>query len=593
MKERFPLLFLLVVVVSSSGRRSSSSTSATVKIRRMSAGGVLGSLSPVVAATGFTALLVPVLVVVPCRSTRSGSATSIGTTAMRILSRRYQSNIFSQINPSEAATTATATIAPQLLYQKKREELRYSSKLSLAPMMDYTTRHFRYLMRLLTRHTLLYTEMVAANALCRCYDDYDKDEQSKYGERRFLLQHPDIGPSVLQLGGSDPNQLYRACQIISSTASTSTSSSYTAINLNCGCPSPKVADKGCFGAALMKQPQLVQELCTAMLEGGGKTFPITVKCRIGTQDTPTYVATTTTNDDDAIYAKLAHFIDTVSSNTIVTDFQIHSRIALLHPKVSPSQNRKIPPLQYHMVHRLVQDFPHLTFTLNGGIESLSQVQHQYQLCPNLHGVMVGRSMVAQPWHWSKADTLIYTTNHNNNHYQPQQQPDTTQNYSAVHTNKNNNRWDVLTNYASYATCEEDTYGLVVRPSLLKSLHGLFTGEPNARRFRIALNTIAQSKNTKISIGEQILNAAQECFTETVLFQPDGSKGDEAEGGSREGWTTATATTYDSNTDADGDNRKFFISSAIQEWQLIRKEEKEEEEEDDSTIVRSHQDNNVV
>jgi tRNA-dihydrouridine synthase A len=425
--------------------------------------------------------------------------------------------------------------------------------------------------------------MVAANALCRCYED-NEDDQSKYGERRFLLQHPDIGPSVLQLGGSDPNQLYRACQTI-----TTSTSSYTAINLNCGCPSPKVADKGCFGAALMKQPHLVQELCTAMWEGGGQTFPITVKCRIGTQDTPTYVATTN-NHDDAIYTQLAHFIDTVSSNTIVTDFQIHSRIALLHPKVSPSQNRKIPPLQYDMVHRLVQDFPHLTFTLNGGIESLSQVQHQYQLCPNLHGVMVGRSMVAQPWHWSKADTLIYNTN---NHHQPQQQPHTNQNYSDVNTKKNNNRWDVLTNYASYATCEEDTYGLVVRPSLLKALHGLFTGEPNARRFRIALNTITQSKNIKISIGEQILNAAQECFTETVLFQPDVSKGeDQAEGGSREGWTTSTSTNYDSSTNTDGDNRKLFTSSAIQEWQLLRKEE-EEEEEDTNTIVQLNQDSNVV
>lgn len=568
MKDRLLNLSVIVFLYNRIVLISSSVSSCVPKLIMSAGGCMLGSI-PV--ATAFTPLL--------------RTARSRGATARRILSRNYQSNIFLDLNspqpltnpsqrqygsssPQLSSSSTEASVAPNLSYQKKREELHYSSKLSLAPMMDYTTRHFRYLMRLITRHTLLYTEMVAANALCRCYENEDDDLQKGYGAYRFLMQHPDTGPSVLQLGGSDPDQLYRACQIISTTSSTTMSSSfsYTAINLNCGCPSPKVAHKGCFGAALMKQPQLVQELCTAMWEGCGKAFPITVKCRIGTQDTPNYIPTTTNDNNDDIYKQLANFIDVVSSNKFVTDFQIHSRIALLHPQVSPSQNRKIPPLQYDMVYRLVQDFPQLSFTLNGGMESLSQVQNQYQTCPNLHGVMVGRSMVAQPWHWSMADTLIYNTN------QLQQQQQHSNRQTNYHSNRN--RWDVLTHYASYATTEEDIYGLVVRPSLLKSLHGLFTGEPNARHFRIALNTILQTKNTKLSVGEQILKAAQECFTETVLFQP-ADIGYEAEGG-RVG---ITSTYHDSNDD-DDNQKRFASSKAIQEWQRLRKED----EKDNNNIV---------
>lgn len=506
--QRRILLFCIILIISSSNKMVA-----------------ISALIPRIGTTKKVTTMIPV---------------RIRKTNININPRR--NSLYSFIGPTEGSIDSMCSSPSQelLLLKKKQEELHQSSKLSLAPMMDYTTRHFRYLFRLLSKHTLLYTEMVAANALCRCYDTNEEGEEDEYAIRRYLAQPANIGPSVIQLGGSDPNQLYQACQIISS----DTTSSYTAINLNCGCPSPKVANKGCFGAALMDQPLLVRDLCTAMWEGSQRSFPITVKCRIGTQDTPYY--NSKGGDDKDWYPQLAHFIDTVSSEGIVTDFQIHARIALLHPKVSPSQNRQIPPLQYDIVHRLVQDFPHLTFSLNGGIETLSQVQDQYQTCPKLHGIMVGRSMVAHPWHWSMADTLIYDTNNNNN----LNSHCTTSTETTI-----TNRWEVLRNYGSYADIEEQNYGLKVRPFLLKAIHGLFTGEPNAKYFRIALNTIAQEKNTNIPISEQILKAAEQCFTENVLFR---AKGEESL-----------------------DQRKHLLTNntpqqqrslAVQEWQQIRKED---------------------
>ena len=235
------------------------------------------------------------------------------------------------------------------MYNQRRAILDHSEKLSLAPMMEYTDRHFRYMLRLMSKNTLLYSEMVAANALA-----WEGKEDDDFQVRRFLSQGRNSeGASVLQLGGSDPDQLKIASSMIA--LDEAQRWDYTAINLNCGCPSEKVSGKGCFGAALMKDPHLVQKLTRSMHDGAGGQTPITVKCRIGTDDDDT-------GDDNALYSNLCRFVSTIASDGIVDNFQIHARIAILNKKLSPKQNRSIPPLKYHLVHRLAREFPELNIS---------------------------------------------------------------------------------------------------------------------------------------------------------------------------------------------------------------------------------------
>lgn len=210
----------------------------------------------------------------------------------------------------------------------KYEELIDASKLSLAPMMEYTDRHFRHLVRLISTKTLLYTEMVAANALS--HERKDKFEEylsfhpdatpqeirSNYDDqylRRFLSQgqiEPLEQASVLQLGGSDPKQMFEAAETVMDMTERGLCD-YTAINLNCGCPSPKVAGKGCFGAALMDDPKLVSELTQALHDGSEGTLPITVKCRIGTDSQEDFTRASYAEMDPEIeYKRLCNFIET-------------------------------------------------------------------------------------------------------------------------------------------------------------------------------------------------------------------------------------------------------------------------------------------
>lgn len=423
------------------------------------------------------------------------------------------------------------------VFDRNKQLLRQSTRLSLAPMMDYTTRHFRFLIRLLTRNTLLYTEMVAANALCQppaasrhSTAIINNNFQEDWHIRRYLAQSSvsSEGPSVLQLGGSDPQQLFRASEIIA--LSNSDYSDYTAINLNCGCPSPKVATKGCFGAALMHQPTLVRDLCTAMYEGAQRTLPVTVKCRLGTDS----------EDFEDLYTNLYKFIDTVASNGIVTDFQIHARIAILNKKLSPSENRKIPKLQYDIVRKLVQDFPELTFSLNGGIESIFQAHEELEKCQNLAGIMVGRSMAAQPWHWAMADSMLYNDIDND---------------SMIC----NNRWEVLQKFGVHADKEEQMWGPKIRPFILKAIQGLFSGEPNAKHFRAALGNLP--KTNECNLSELILLAATDCFSDEVLMR---SKQESLEI-ARSDWIL-----FKNGGITAGAQR----SAAVQEWQHFRKEEEE-------------------
>ena len=406
--------------------------------------------------------------------------------------------------------------------REKQKELIDATRLSLAPMMEYTDRHFRHLVRLISSRTLLYTEMVAANALAHekqramdeAYREGKQNVQQTYDDqflRRYLGQGsvpPLEGASVLQLGGSDPQQLHDAVQTVMDMTDRGWCD-YTAINLNCGCPSPKVAGKGCFGAALMEEPKLVSKLTKAMHDGCDGKLPITVKCRIGTDSKQAFTKPSYSElDSEEEYSELCRFIETVASNDVVTDFSVHARIAVLQKSFSPADNRKIPPLKYDVVHRLVEDYPEFTFSLNGGVDNLPQAQNTLEECPGLAGVMIGRGWAADPWGFAMADSILYNDD------------DET---------KPKNRLEILKAYGKHADYEEEIWDPVkIRRFIVKAVSPLFAGEPNAKRYRIALDEIAgipkklmqQGKTLEgmPPLSELILNAAMEHLSEETLLR---------------------------------------------------------------------------
>ena len=224
-------------------------------------------------------------------------------------------------------------------------------------MMDWTDRHCRHFHRLMTCRAMLYTEMVTAAAVI-------------HGPRARLLGYSDSEhPIALQLGGSDPAELAQAVRLAAPYG-------YDEINLNVGCPSDRV-QSGCFGAVLMERPTLVAECVAAMM--ANTSVPITVKCRIGVDD----------QDPEQV---LPNFLDTVSAAGI-THIIIHARKAWLKG-LSPKENRDIPPLDYPLVLRMKQQFPHLTICINGGITSLDQAKAF--LDKGLDGVMLGRAAYHDP-----------------------------------------------------------------------------------------------------------------------------------------------------------------------------------------------------
>ena len=226
----------------------------------------------------------------------------------------------------------------------------------IAPMMDYTDRHFRYLMRLLAPHARLFTEMVTSGAVL-------------HGGSSLLEFHPSEHPLVLQLGGSDPEELAYAAVIAEARG-------YDEINLNVGCPSGKV-QRGQFGACLMRQPAQVAE-CVAAMQAK-VSVPVTVKCRIGV-------------DDQDVEESLFDFVQTVSAADCRI-FYVHARKALLSRGLSPRQNRTIPPLDYVRVYRLKQQFPSCEIILNGGIQDVLEVREHLG---HVDGVMVGRLAYENP-----------------------------------------------------------------------------------------------------------------------------------------------------------------------------------------------------
>ncbi len=238
---------------------------------------------------------------------------------------------------------------------------------SIAPMMDWTDRYCRAFHRTLTRHALLYTEMVTAEAIL-------------HGDQERLLGFDSCEhPVALQLGGSDPAKLAASAKI-------GASFGYDEINLNVGCPSERV-QSGAFGACLMREPNLVAECMSAMREA--VDIPVTIKHRLGV-------------DDDEPRERLFPFVETVAA-TGVTTFIVHARKAWLSG-LSPKQNRDVPPLDYDIVAELKRANPDLTIILNGGIANLETARAQL---PHFDGVMLGRAAYQNPGMLVDVDQMFF------------------------------------------------------------------------------------------------------------------------------------------------------------------------------------------
>jgi len=251
----------------------------------------------------------------------------------------------------------------------KKNSKASSHRFCVAPMMDWTDRHCRFFLRLLSRWALLYTEMITVDAMLR-------------GDRQRLLAYdPAEHPLALQLGGSDPAKLAQCARIAADWG-------YDEVNLNVGCPSDRV-QSGRFGACLMAEPALVGDCVAAMR--AVVDFPITVKTRIGI-------------DERDSYEELVDFVGRVAAGGCQV-FIIHARKAWLHG-LSPKENREIPPLRYEIAHRLKRDFPDLIVALNGGLTTLDQVAEQLQV---MDGVMIGRAAYENPYLLAEVDSRFFSS----------------------------------------------------------------------------------------------------------------------------------------------------------------------------------------
>ncbi|TGK20695.1 tRNA dihydrouridine(20/20a) synthase DusA [Leptospira fluminis] len=239
--------------------------------------------------------------------------------------------------------------------------------ISVAPMMDWTDRHFRYFLRLITKRTLLYTEMVTTGAILR-------------GDKhRHLAFHQTESPIALQLGGDHPEHLSECARI-------GEEYGYSEINLNVGCPSDKVQE-GNFGACLMGTPERVAE-CVAAMDSATR-IPITVKCRIGIPG------------KDRL-EDLSDFIRIVS-DAGAKRITVHARIAILEG-LSPAQNRTVPPLRYEDVYEIKRSYPDLLIELNGGIKTLDSASDHLS---RVDGVMIGRAAYENPFLFANADRIFF------------------------------------------------------------------------------------------------------------------------------------------------------------------------------------------
>lgn len=302
----------------------------------------------------------------------------------------------------------------------------YPHKFSVAPMMDWTDRHCRYLHRLLTKRALLYTEMVVADAAI-------------HGNRDRLLGFDDTEhPVALQLGGSDPEKLAEAARI-------GEGFGYDEINLNVGCPSDRV-QSGTFGACLMKTPDLVAECVAAMK--GAVSVPVTVKCRIGVDD----------QDPEEALDTLADKVFAAGADAL----WVHARKAWLQG-LSPKENRDIPPLDYGRVQRLKQRLPLRFIGINGGLATIEAAWTEVE--KGLDGAMLGRAAYQNPGLLAEVDARFYD------------EPAMAVDWAGV-----------MEEMAAYSARHIEAGGRVAH--ITRHMTGLFHGLPGARRWRQILSTDA-------------------------------------------------------------------------------------------------------
>jgi tRNA-dihydrouridine synthase A len=297
-------------------------------------------------------------------------------------------------------------------------------------MMQCTDIHDRYLMRLITKESFLYTEMVTTGAIIHGNATHQLDFNKSIES-----------PVALQLGGSNPDELAKCSEIAESMG-------YDEINLNLGCPSERV-QKGSFGACLMIEPKLVQRCLNAMKQS--VSIPVTAKCRTGI-------------DKIEDYAFLQSFVEGIANQNISTII-IHARNAILKG-LSPRQNRTIPPLKYDYVYRIKEDFPELEIIINGGIDSLTEAKDHLQ---NVDGVMLGRAPYDNPMMLDDVDSEIFG--------KPKKQI---------------LRLDILKEYLTYL--EELNDPKIRLNQVLKHIYGLNKGLKNARKYRYEINQIMKEGN---------------------------------------------------------------------------------------------------
>ncbi len=324
--------------------------------------------------------------------------------------------------------------------------LDFNRRLSIAPMLDCTDRHERYFLRLLSKHILLYSEMVTTNALLHT----DPDQFLRHQEFEY--------PAVLQLGGSNPADLAKCSKMVEE-------SGFQEVNLNCGCPSDRVQN-GNFGACLMKDKNLVADCFKAMQDA--VSIPVSIKCRIGV-------------DEFDSWEFFRDFIGTIA-NAGCRVFIIHARKAWLKG-LSPKENREVPPLNYDTVHRLKAEMPQLNISINGGIKTLDQT---LELLQDLDGVMVGREAYENPWFLRDADERIFD--------------DT----SAA---KPESRKALLEAYLPYV--EMESARGTPATILVRHIYGLFNGKPGARKFRQNLGENAPKTNNPAEMIRRAMDLVTE------------------------------------------------------------------------------------
>ena len=317
-----------------------------------------------------------------------------------------------------------------------------NKKIYVAPMMQYTDKHDRFFLRLISKNAVLFTEMIPTNAII-------------YGDQKKLLRYNSREhPIILQVGGSDPKEIAKCAKIAK------TLFNYDEININAGCPSKKV-ENGMFGACLMDKPSLVGK-CVKEIKKNSK-IPVSIKCRIGLGEKQNYLF-------------LKKFISYVSKNGC-NKFYIHARNAVLS-KLNPKKNRTIPTLNYKFVYKIKKDFPHLEIIINGGIDNIASIQNHLQ---SVDGVMIGREVYKNPFFLKEIEEKIFN-------------------------NKNNTtRKEILEKLVPYIQNEikENQTSIL---SIARHTFGLYTGMKGSKNWKIYLNKIKFMKgNVKDIILNGVAN----------------------------------------------------------------------------------------